>query len=230
MRQLRRWKRLWRRSLTRSHKRTFKRPSGSCWTVQQVHCSRRRLLWRGLEFHVCTINNRHHTKKVWKLIVCSLHSLFRAEKSLLLAAFLDNLVDESLVISKTLLRKSFSIFLFYDVERYFISLGVTICYQHFNCFSAKRKTSMAFSTTFYFLSFGSIRSGESFENNDSVRGCTLHWQNVRVLLQAKSVNERILVSSLLRQNWLKTNEAKMRFEAKYQRQKERFKKASAGPR
>ena len=36
-------------------------------TVQQVHCSRR-LLWRGLEFHVCTINKSAHTKKVWKLI------------------------------------------------------------------------------------------------------------------------------------------------------------------
>ena len=37
-------------------------------TVQQVHCSRRRLLGRGLEFHVCTINKSAHTKKVWKLI------------------------------------------------------------------------------------------------------------------------------------------------------------------
>ena len=35
----------------------------------QVHCSRRRLLRRGLEFHVCTINKSAHTKKVWKLIV-----------------------------------------------------------------------------------------------------------------------------------------------------------------
>ena len=40
-------------------------------TVQQVHCSRRRLLRRGLEFHVRTINKSAHTKKVWKLIVCS---------------------------------------------------------------------------------------------------------------------------------------------------------------
>ena len=31
MKQLRRWKRLWRRSLTRSHKRTFMKPSRSCW-------------------------------------------------------------------------------------------------------------------------------------------------------------------------------------------------------
>ena len=37
-------------------------------TVEQVHCSRRRLLGRGLEFHVCTINKSAHTKKVWKLI------------------------------------------------------------------------------------------------------------------------------------------------------------------
>ena len=37
-------------------------------TVQQVHCSRRRLLLRGLEFHVCTINKSAHTKNVWKPI------------------------------------------------------------------------------------------------------------------------------------------------------------------
>ena len=32
-------------------------------TVQQVHCSQRRLLRRGLEFHVCTINKSAHSKK-----------------------------------------------------------------------------------------------------------------------------------------------------------------------
>ena len=37
-------------------------------TVQQVHGSRRRILRRGLQFHVCTINKSAHTKKVWKLI------------------------------------------------------------------------------------------------------------------------------------------------------------------
>ena len=31
-------------------------------TVEQVHCSRRRLLRRGLEFHVCAINRSTHTK------------------------------------------------------------------------------------------------------------------------------------------------------------------------
>ena len=34
----------------------------------QVHCSRRRLLRKGLEFHVCTINKSAYTQKVWKLI------------------------------------------------------------------------------------------------------------------------------------------------------------------
>ena len=37
-------------------------------TVQHMHCSWRRLLRRGLEFHVCNINKSAHTKKVWKLI------------------------------------------------------------------------------------------------------------------------------------------------------------------
>ena len=37
-------------------------------TGQQVHCSRRRLLRRGVEFHVCTVNKSAHTKKVWKFI------------------------------------------------------------------------------------------------------------------------------------------------------------------
>ena len=68
MRQLRRWKRLWRRSLT-LHTRGL--PCGLpevVGAVQQMHFSRRRLLWRGLEFHVCTINIGAHSKKVWKLI------------------------------------------------------------------------------------------------------------------------------------------------------------------
>ena len=45
-------------------------------TVQQVHSSRRRLLWRGLEFHLCTINKSANMKKVWKLIVCPLYVHF----------------------------------------------------------------------------------------------------------------------------------------------------------
>ena len=68
MRQSRRWKRLWRRSLTRSHKRISWGVPKVVGTVQQVHCNRRRLLRRGLEFHVRTINKSAHMKKVWKLI------------------------------------------------------------------------------------------------------------------------------------------------------------------
>ena len=67
MRQLRRWKRLWRRSLTCSHTRWL--PWGLSevvGTVPEVHCNRRRLLRRGLEFHVFTINKSAHTKKfIW---------------------------------------------------------------------------------------------------------------------------------------------------------------------
>ena len=37
-------------------------------TAQQEHWSLRRLLRRGLVFHVCTLNKIAHTKKVWKLI------------------------------------------------------------------------------------------------------------------------------------------------------------------
>ena len=76
MRQLR-WKRLWRRSLTRSHKRTSIGPYRSCWNVTTMHCSRRRLLRRGLEFHVCTINKSVHTIKVWKLISWSSYFMSR---------------------------------------------------------------------------------------------------------------------------------------------------------
>ena len=57
-----RWKRLRRRSLTRSNR-------GLRWGLPevvgtvQVHYSQRRLLRRGLEFHVSTINKSTHTKK-----------------------------------------------------------------------------------------------------------------------------------------------------------------------
>ena len=69
MRELRRWKRLWRRSLTRSYKKTSIKLSRRC--MVQMHWSRRRLLRRGQEFHVCPISKSAHMKKVWKLIVCT---------------------------------------------------------------------------------------------------------------------------------------------------------------
>ena len=61
MRQLRRLKKLWRRGLP------WDLPEVAG-LVQQVDCSQRRLLRRGLEIHVCTINKSAHTKKVLKLI------------------------------------------------------------------------------------------------------------------------------------------------------------------
>ena len=75
MRQLKRWKRLslwdnWRdeRGCDEGHWHAHTR--GFPWglpevvgTIQQFYCSRRRLLWRGLEFHVCTINKSAPTKK-----------------------------------------------------------------------------------------------------------------------------------------------------------------------
>ena len=41
-----------------------------------MHWRQRRLLQRGIEFHVCTINKNAHTKKVWKLIVSTLYLLW----------------------------------------------------------------------------------------------------------------------------------------------------------
>ena len=42
----------------------------------QVHCRWRRLLWRRLEFHVCTVIKSANAKIVWKLIVCTLYVWF----------------------------------------------------------------------------------------------------------------------------------------------------------
>ena len=59
MRQLKIWKRLWRRLLTRLHKRTSMGHPRSCWNGTSG-----KLLRRGLEFHVCTINKSAHTKSL----------------------------------------------------------------------------------------------------------------------------------------------------------------------
>ena len=71
MRHLRRWKRQWRRLLTRSHKRTSMGPFRSCWNGTTSALQPEEITSKGLEFHVCTINKSVHTKKVWKLIVCT---------------------------------------------------------------------------------------------------------------------------------------------------------------
>ena len=57
-------------------------------TVQQVHCSRRRLLRSGLEFHVSTINKSDHTKKsqeTYLMILVSLHPIGEALNTLILS-------------------------------------------------------------------------------------------------------------------------------------------------
>ena len=46
-------------------------PSRSFWKGTNVHCSRRRFLGRGLEFHVCTINKIAHMKKSGNLLKAS---------------------------------------------------------------------------------------------------------------------------------------------------------------
>ena len=56
----------------------FHGPSRSFWND---HWSRRRLLRRGLEFHVFTINKSANTKKVWKPIVCTSYVLRRVMNS-----------------------------------------------------------------------------------------------------------------------------------------------------
>ena len=77
MRQLRRWKRLWRRSLTHSHKMTSMEPSRSCWNSTT---GRRRLLRRGLEFHVCTLNKSAHTKSLETYIMILVFPIWNHEK------------------------------------------------------------------------------------------------------------------------------------------------------
>ena len=73
MRQLRRWKRLFEGHW---HAHTRGLPWGLpevVGKVQQMHCRRRRLFGRGLEFHVYTINKSAHTKKsletYWRYLV-----------------------------------------------------------------------------------------------------------------------------------------------------------------
>ena len=63
----------WAPNETRTHSCRF--TSLACQPLhhQRCPCNRGRLLRRGLEFHVCTINKSAHTKKVWKLIACSLY-------------------------------------------------------------------------------------------------------------------------------------------------------------
>ena len=82
MRQVRRWKRVWRRLLTRSDKRTSIGLSEVVGTAQQVHCSQRRLVRSGLEFHACTINKSAYMKKSGNLFNDSQISMWRHIKEI----------------------------------------------------------------------------------------------------------------------------------------------------
>ena len=50
-------------------------------TVEQVHCSRRRLLRRGLEIHVCIINKRLETYLIILVIQLSVSTQFTCKNS-----------------------------------------------------------------------------------------------------------------------------------------------------
>ena len=56
-------------------------------TEEQVHCSRRRLVWRGLEFPVCTINKSAHTKNNLETYLMILVQLCDIKSSLLFYSF-----------------------------------------------------------------------------------------------------------------------------------------------
>ena len=49
-------------------------------TVQQVHCSRTKLLRRGLEFHMCTINKSAYKEKSLETVLMILVTRFRSWK------------------------------------------------------------------------------------------------------------------------------------------------------
>ena len=72
IRQLRRWKGLLWRSLKRSHKRTSMGPSRSCWNGTTSVLQVEEITSKGTRVScVYTMNKSTHTKKVWKLIVCT---------------------------------------------------------------------------------------------------------------------------------------------------------------
>ena len=49
----------------------FHGPLRSCWNGTTSALQPEEITSKGLEFHMCIINKSAHTKKVWKLIVCT---------------------------------------------------------------------------------------------------------------------------------------------------------------
>ena len=62
----------------------------TCWDVSTSTLQPEEITPKGTKFHVCSINKSAHTKKVWKLTVCT--SYFRIRMDLLIGIF--NLVDK----------------------------------------------------------------------------------------------------------------------------------------
>ena len=104
----------------------FHGPSRSCWTVQQVHCSRRRLLRRGLEFHVCTINKSAHTKKVWKPILVYIYIyIYNLKKQNIQRLFTVYKSCQSFSLYKNL-RGNVIVFLALELFHFSLSLSLSL--------------------------------------------------------------------------------------------------------
>ena len=72
-------------------------------TVQQLHCIRRRLLRRGLEFHVCTINKSAHTKKSLETYLMILVLYFHNKYFIVAMAFFLYCINWTSFIAKNVL-------------------------------------------------------------------------------------------------------------------------------
>ena len=100
-----------------------------------MHCSRRRLLRRGLEFHVCTINKSAYTKKCLEICLMILVPLVRTVKFKLCTVPVDHLaypVMSSLILS----WREFTSFAYYMINRIiyissFVVFGLLLYYYYY---------------------------------------------------------------------------------------------------
>ena len=81
--------------------------------VKQVHCSQRRLLRRGLEFHVCTINKSAYTKKslVTYLMILVYTKMRRQSMFILFDEIYTGWNDKIVVPKKTTLQLNYKTFI-----------------------------------------------------------------------------------------------------------------------
>ena len=83
-------------------------------TVQQMHCSQKRLLRRGLEFHAYTINESAHTKKgletYWRHLIYIYIYIYRErerERGVILTASQPTYVILGLQVNKSFIVRSY---------------------------------------------------------------------------------------------------------------------------